>query len=124
MGVFVSVCGWIETNSEQVPLVRRVIEDDVDGVGSNNASWHIPETGGGYSRFLFFGCTVRAYCVDDLRNQVRRITESVKTYDGEYTDFPQGEFVLEHEGHETEPERYPLVRWRFSHGAFVESESA
>ena len=122
MGVYVSIRGWIETCVEQLPLIRAVIEQDEDEIGDYTHSWCFPAAGGGFSCFVFFGCTVRTVAVESLRAQVRRIAETVKTYDGESVDFPEGDFLLEHECHEGAPERYPLIRWRFGNGVFHEAE--
>lgn len=121
MGIYVSIRGWIEANAEQLPLIRAVIENDEDGVGHLADSWYFPTTGGGYSRFVYFGCTVRESEVPRIRAQIHRISETIKTHDGCDTDCPQGDFLVEHEFHEAQPDRCPLTRWRFSRGVFVES---
>jgi hypothetical protein len=77
--------------------------------------------GGGFSRFVFFGCTVRIAAVEKVRAQVRRIAATVVTHDGTDVDHPQGDFLLEHESHEPKPKQHPLTRWRFARGVFHES---
>ena len=121
MGVFVSIRGWIEACDEQLPLIRALVERDEDGVGHYADSWCFQTVGGGFSRFVFFGCTVRAEAVDRVRAQVRRIAETVATRDGPYVNFAEGDFLLEHESHESEPEQYPMTRWRFARGVFHET---
>ena len=121
MGVFVSIRGWIEACDEQLPLIRALIQRDEDNVGRYTDSWCFQTTGGGWSHFVFFGCTVRAAAVERVQAQVRRIAETVATHDGPYVDYPQGDFLLEHESHEAEPEQYPLTRWRFARGVFHET---
>ena len=121
MGVFVSIRGWVEVCDEHVPLIRALIERDEDHIGHYADAWCFQTFGGGFSRFVFFGCTVRAAAVVQVRAQVRRIAETVVTHDGPDVDYPQGDFLLEHESHESEPEQYPLTRWRFSRGAFLET---
>ena len=120
MGVFVSIRGWIETCDEQLPLIRALIQADDDDLGHYTESWCFPTAGGGYSRFAFFGCTVRESAVAQVRAQVRRIAETIKTHDGPDTDYPEGDFLVEHESHEGEPDRFPLERWRFRDGKFSE----
>src|SRR5262245_48580134 len=100
MGVYVSIRGWIEACDEQLPLIRAIIDRDEDDIGHYRDSWCFPTVGGGYSRFVYFGCTVRESAVDRLRSQVRRIAETVRTQDGPYVDCPEGDFLLEHELHE------------------------
>jgi hypothetical protein len=121
MGVFVSIRGWVEACDEQVPLIRALIERDEDQIGHYADSWCFQTVGGGSSRFVFFGCTVRDAAVVQVRAQVRRIAQTVFTHDGPHVDYPQGDFLLEHESHESEPERYPLTRWRFARGVFLET---
>lgn len=120
MAVFVSVRGWIEACEEQVSLIRALIERDEDGVGHYTRSWDFQATGGGFSRFVFFGCTVNILSVDRVRAQVRRIAETIVSQDGTDIDHPRGDFLLEHESHEVEPQNYPLTRWRFARGVFHE----
>lgn len=120
MGVYVSIRGWIEMWDEMRPLVRDLIQRDEDHIRGYANSWCFPEEGGGLSRFAFYGCTVREIAVDDVRAQVRRIAETVSVADGEYTDFPEGDFLVEHESHESNPEQHPLIRWRFADGVFRE----
>ena len=121
MGVFVSIRGWIEADDEQLPLIRALIERDEDDVGDYSRSWCFQKVGGGFSRFVFFGCTVRSVAVKQVRAQVRRLAENVVSHDGPHVDHPQGDFLFEHESHETEPEKYPLTRWRFARGVFHEA---
>lgn len=120
MGVYVSVRGWIEANNEQLTLIRAIIDRDEDEIGHYRDSWCFPTSGGGFSRFVFFGCTVRESAVDRLRSQVRRIAETVKSQDDLYVDYVVGEFLLEHESHESAQDQHPLTRWRFRSGGFTE----
>ena len=121
MGVFVSVRGWIDACNESLPLIRALIERDEDELGGYTESWCFQKVGGGGGSFVFFGGVIRAAAVERVQRQVRRIAETVITHDGQYVDYPQGDFLLEHESHEGEPDQYPLTRWRFARGIFYET---
>lgn len=121
MGVYVSIRGWIEADGKQLAQIRDLIERDEDHVGHYAESWCFQAVGGGFSRFVFFGCTVRVAEVEQVRAQVRRIAETVVSQDGSSLDHPQGDFLLEHESHEGEPGEFPLTRWRFARGVFREA---
>ena len=112
MGMYSHVAGWLELDDEGLAKALAIIRADVDGVGHYTSSWLLQSTGGGYSRHLFFGCTVRESEVNELRAQVSRIASEASSNDGEITDYPSGIFraVYESEG-------IPTEFWHISNGA-------
>ena len=93
MGMYAHVAGWLE--------------------------WLPQSAGGGYSRHLFFGSTVRESAVNELRAQVSRIASEASSRDGETADYPAGIFraVCESEG-------MPTELWHISAGALRIEKSA
>lgn len=90
MAIFLSVHGSIELNDEQLPQLKTIIEANED----NNPyvdSWLVHEKGG-WSSFAFFGHTINQTALDAVRSQIRRIATTVKSVDGEFTDFVTGCF--------------------------------
>ncbi len=117
MGIFVSVRGWVEMGSDALPLVRHAIESGVSLAQSYRQAW-LFSTAGGFSEFVFFGCTVREEAVSEIEAIVRAISR-VAVVDGEFTDFPCGEFQLEHELEEGR-----VLLWSFRNGVFNTNSSA
>jgi len=112
MGMYAHVAGWLEVDGECLEMALAVIRADADGVGHYTNSWCPQSIGGGYSRHLFFGCTVRESAVDELRAQVARIASEAFSQDGEITDHPEGVFRAVYER-----ERMPAELWHISGGA-------
>jgi hypothetical protein len=59
--------------------------------------WHFPTTGGGYSRFACFGCTVRDCDLPEIAQQLNRISIEIVSHDGDLVDFVEGLFCATHE---------------------------
>ena len=57
MGFFYSVRGWLELDQESIKQVQVIIDNNEDQSPYTD-SWHFPQRGGGFSRFVFFGSTV------------------------------------------------------------------
>jgi hypothetical protein len=91
MGLYYSVRGWLEADEEQVGQIKRIVAENVDG-NPYGESWCFQDRGGGYSRFVFFGCTVRDVSLAEVRAQVARIAETVSSRDGADLDFVEGVF--------------------------------
>lgn len=120
MGVWVSVRGWIECNNEQWPVVTS----EVDNFHKHTLplladSWSLQSKGGGYSRFAFFGCTLRESEVEGLKNLLQHLS-TISSRDGECIDFLYGLFTVSHElsgDHEG-------FFWVMRSGRFTECEKA
>ena len=104
MGMYAHVAGWLELDEHALEKALAIIRADIDGVGDYTESWCVQTSGGGFSRHLFFGCTVRESAVAELRAQVARIASEAVSQDGEVIDYPNGVFrvVYETEGMPTE----------------------
>ena len=113
MGTFVSVRGWIELDTEMVPLVRAAIASSSDVARNYESSWCFAQ--GGFSEFVFFGCTVRKAAVPAIAELLRTIAVIVVD-DGEFHFYPEGIFHLAHEDCEI-----PTVVWAFRDGAFEQT---
>ena len=111
MGMFAEVAGWLRLDDERLAKALQIIEGDADGVGHYAASWCPQTKGGGYSRHLFFGCSVRESAVKDLRAQVARIAAEAWSADGDITDYPEGLFCVRYE-----TEGIPAEVWHVSAG--------
>ena len=59
MGMFAEVAGWLSLDEERLAKALEIIKADLDGVGHCGDSRCVQTQGGGYSRHLFFGCSVR-----------------------------------------------------------------
>ena len=70
--------------------------------------------GGGYSRFAFYGHTVREVLLDDVREQVRAIAETIYSFDGEDIDYVEGVFHIDREDGQ-----HRLI-WQLENGLFTE----
>ena len=112
MGIYVHVVGWLEVDNEGLEKALASIRADADDVGRYTASWCAQSEGGGYSRHLFFGCTIRDSAVDTLRAQVSRIACEAFSQDGDNKDYPDGMFRAVHEN-----EDGPVEIWHVSGGA-------
>lgn len=112
MGTYVHVAGWLEVDDEGLEKALAIVRTDADDVGHYTASWCVQSEGGGYSRHLFFGCTIRASAVDALRAQVSRIACEAFSLDGDIKDYPDGMFRAVHEN-----EDVPVEIWHISGGA-------
>lgn len=66
MGMFAEVAGWLRLDDERLEKALEIIKADIDGVGHYSASWCPQTKGGGYSRHLFFGCSVRESEVEQV----------------------------------------------------------
>jgi hypothetical protein len=71
----------------------------------------IQTQGGGFSRHLFFGCSVRESAVAQVRAQVARIAAEAFSADGDSRDYPTGLFRVEYES-----EAAPAELWQISGG--------
>lgn len=112
MGYFYSLRDWFELNQEQFEQAKEIIFSNIDK-NPYNESWVFPRRGG-YSRFIFFGHTVRDVALDSLRGQIRRIATAVMTKDGEFEDYVEGLFHID-----AEDGRFHYV-WRCKDGEFIE----
>ena len=111
MGMFAEVAGWLELDDERLAKALQIIEADADEVGHYAASWCPQTKGGGYSRHLFFGCSVRESAVKNLRAQVARIAAEACSADGDITVYPEGLFRVRYE-----TEGVPAEVWHVSAG--------
>lgn len=114
MGFFYSVRGWFEMNGEQLALVRQIVETNEDR-NIHHDCWVIPSKCGGWSRFVFFGHTVRDAALEEVKRQIQRVAVSVKVQDGEYTDYVNGVFQVTPEDKSCE------IVWKCADGNFQES---
>jgi hypothetical protein len=78
------------------------------------ASLHFPDRGGGYSRFAFFGCTVRDIDLTYIKQQLQRLTLEVTSDDGDLIDYMEGLFHSTHEDGSRE------IIWRLDKGQLHE----
>jgi hypothetical protein len=113
MGTFHSVRGWLQVDEVQLEHIKQIIAADVDEVGHYTASWYFPTAGGGYSTFVFFGCTVRDSALLNLKRQIARIASEAVSEDPPYTDYPTGVFHIS-------PEDGPESIWRVSDSRLLE----
>ena len=113
MGFFYSVRGWLELNDESIEQVQVIIDNNEDQSPYTD-SWHFPQRGGGFSRFVFFGCTVRDVSLDEVKQQIQRIAITVVSRDGEYIDYVEGIFHITPEGGSFE------TIWKCKDGSFTE----
>lgn len=109
--MFAEVAGWLRLNEERLPKALEIIKADLDGLGYYGASWCVQTQGGGYSRHLCFGCSVRESEVEQVRAQVARIASEAFSADGDCVDYPVGLFRVEYES-----EGAPVVVWQISGG--------
>ncbi|MES2569332.1 MAG: hypothetical protein V4710_04675 [Verrucomicrobiota bacterium] len=117
MGFFYSVRGWLELDNDHFQQVCRIVNADEDGIGHYASSWHFPAEGGGFSRFVFFGCTIRDSAVPSFRSQLERITSTVVSHDGDLTDYVEGVFHVKPEDESAE------FVWHLSSGCLVETNN-
>ena len=111
MSTYVHVAGWLEVDNERLEKALAIIRADADDLGHYKASWCAQSEGGGYSRHLFFGCTIRESAVDALRAQVSRIAREAFSQDGDIKDYADGMFRAVHEN-----EDVPVEIWHVSGG--------
>jgi hypothetical protein len=116
VGLFYTVVGWLELNDDLRNHVMKIVHEDKEALGHYRDSWHFPEIGGGYSRFAFFGCTVRDSAVADVRNQLQHIARDSRSSDGEDTDFAEGLFHVTAEDHSRR------LIWSIADGQLAEKE--
>jgi hypothetical protein len=115
VGLFYSVRGWVEMDEVQCEKLRNLVLNEVDELLVHyNASWHFPTRGGGYSRFAFFGGTVRDCDLPAITQQLKRIGIEVTSYDNDLVDFVEGLFCATHEDGSHE------LMWRLNQGKFTE----
>ena len=113
MGVFYSARGWLELNDESIKQVQVIIDSNEDQSPYTD-SWHFPQRGGGFSRFVFFGCTVRDASLGEVKQQIQRIATTVVSRDGEYIDYAEGIFHIAPEDNSFE------MVWKCKDGSFTE----
>lgn len=116
MGFFYSVRGWLEGGEEHLLQAKRLVAENVDQ-NPYIESWHFPDSGGGFNRFIFFGHTVRDVSLSEVRAQVARLATEVRSTDGEDVDFLTGTF------HVTAEDNSKNLIWRCHDGRFVESDA-
>lgn len=114
MGFFYSVRGWLEGNDEHVVQLKRIVWENVDG-NPHPESWCFQVFGGGFSRFVFFGCTVRDVALPAVRAQVARIAQMVSSRDGDDIDFLEGRFDV------TAEDESVRLTWELCGGHFRET---
>jgi len=102
-------------DDEHLAQVQRIVADDEDGLDHYQQSWCFPTQGGGYSRFAFFGCTVRDSGVSRVRSQLERIATRISSQDGDITDYVHGIF------HVTPEDDSREIVWLLHDGRFQES---
>ena len=100
MGMYAHVAGWLELDEQALEKALAIIQADIDEVGHYTDSWCVQPRGGGFSRHLFFGCTVRESAVAELKAQVTRIASEAVSQDGEVLDYPAGIFRVVYESEE------------------------
>jgi hypothetical protein len=113
MGFFYSVRGWLELDDESSKLVQVIISRNEDQSPYTD-SWHFPQKGGGFSRFVFFGCTVRDSSLNEIKQQIQRIATTVFSRDGEFIDYAEGVFHVAPEDDSCE------MIWTCKDGSFTE----
>ena len=111
MGMFAEVAGWLSLDGERLAKALEIIKADLDGLRHYGKSWCVQTQGGGYSRHLFFGCSVRESEVGRVRAQVARIASEAFSVDGDCVDHPSGLFRVEYES-----EGAPVELWQISDG--------
>jgi len=113
MGFFYSVRGWLELTDELLPQVLRLIAINED----NNPyieSWVTQASGSGWSRFMFFGHTVRHVSLEEVKRQIERIATTLKAVNDDDIDYVDGVFYVT-----PEDESQELI-WICSQGKFLE----
>jgi hypothetical protein len=112
MGIFYSVRGWLEMDDVQHNRLKDIILNETnEQLIHYIASWHFPDRGGGYSRFAFFGCTVRDIDLTKIKQQLQWITIEITGDDG---DRVEGFFNSTHEDASHE------IVWRLDKGQLYE----
>ena len=111
MGMFADVAGWLSLDDDRLTKALEIIKADFDGLGHYGESWCVQTRGGGYNRYLFFGCSVRESEVQQVRAQVERIATEAFSTDGNCVDYPTGLFQVEYES-----EGVQVEIWRISGG--------
>ncbi len=111
MGIFYSVRGWLEMDDVQYDRLKTVVLNETDDLLIHYvASWHFPDRGGRYSRFAFFGCTVRDIDLTEIKQQLQRLTLEVTSNDGDVIDYMKGLF------HSTYEDGSHEIIWRLDKG--------
>ena len=112
-----SISGAIELNGDQTEILKRLLWINEDQ-NPYLDSWLFHD--GGWSHFAFFGHTVKEPTLHIIRNQLRRIAETVHTRDPdvESHDFVEGHFWV------VPPDREPTFEWVVSNGQFHEYRRA
>jgi hypothetical protein len=119
VGIFYSVRGWLEMDDVQYDRLKDAILNETDEQLIHYvASWHFPDRGGGYSRFAFFGCTVRDIDLTDIKQQLQRLTLEVTSDDDDLIDYMEGLFHSTHEDGSRE------IIWRLDKGQLHEQVCA
>ena len=111
--MYYSVRGWLECSDSQVEQIKDIVHKNADA-NPYTDSWVFQEKGGGYSRFVFFGCTVNQVSLPEVKKQVQRIATDVTEQDGDITDFVKGIFYVTFE------EETPEYIWAIKNGIFDE----
>jgi hypothetical protein len=93
MSFFYLVRGWLELNDELMEQVQIIIATNEDQSPYID-SWCFPQSGGGFSHFAFFGCTVRDSSLNQVKRQIQRIASTAVSQDGEYVDYVDGVFYV------------------------------
>ena len=94
MGFFYEIRGWFHTPwPEQFRQVQKLIDHN-DRSSGYNRLWVFPPTPAGWNcpEYIFFGGSVRDVSVDDVRSLIRVIAETVRSLDGDITDYVEGYF--------------------------------
>lgn len=115
MSLYYTVRGWVEMDDDQCEQLRRIIAEDEDSLGHYRESWCFPTRGGGGTKFAFFGSAVREGGVPSIRGQLERIATSVKSLDGDTSDFVRAQFLATLEDESLE------LTWLCRDGTFTET---
>ena len=115
MGFCYAVKGWIEAIwPEQFRQVKDLIEER-DDTGYNR-HWMFPSSPEGCCpRYVFYGGDVKDLSLDDVRDVIRTIAETVRSLDGDIVDYTEGYF------HADAEDGSVLLRWECRDGHFYET---
>lgn len=116
MAHYYSVYGALELGPPMVEALTKALGENKDE-NPHISSWLL-HADGGWSSFAFFGHTVAAAALDNVRSQVRRIAAITST-DQEYTNHVSGHFRVESD----DPDR-PSFTWHIDGGVLLEEPRA
>jgi hypothetical protein len=95
VGVFVSVRGWLQASPGHVPLVLEAVTQPGDA-GFYDDQWVCPARQRNWTGYLFFGCDIRAVCLEGFLQALGRAA-LLPYSDDEEDGTVVGYFVASHE---------------------------